>query len=96
MKIRQKELVLPSLIFVNIGCKMCYHLTWRKWKMEPSQLFLRPLKVIKESSKRHESNHCYRMESYTSFNVEKPGGGRCKENGRRGKLARQGVRTAIV
>lgn len=60
---RQKELVLPSLIFVNIGCRMCYHFTWREWKMKPSQQFLRSLKLIKESSKRHESNHCNRMKA---------------------------------
>lgn len=63
VEIRQKELVLPSLILVNTGCRMCYHLTWRKWKMEPSQLFLRSLKVIKESNKRLESNHCNKLEA---------------------------------
>lgn len=63
MEIRQKELVLPSLIHVNTGCRVCYHLTWRKWKMEPSQLFLRSLKVIKESNKSHESNHCNKVEA---------------------------------
>lgn len=63
MKVRQKESVLPSLIFVNTGYRMCYHLTWRKWKMESSQLFLMSLKVIKESNKRHESNHCNNVEA---------------------------------
>lgn len=31
--------------------------------MEPSQLFLRSLKVIKESNKRHKSNHCNKTEA---------------------------------
>lgn len=31
--------------------------------MVPSQLFLGSLKVIKESNKRHESNHCNKVEA---------------------------------
>lgn len=64
--------------------------------MESSQQFLRSLKVIKESSKRHESNHCNRMKVTKNINLEKLDGRRHKENERRGELARQGIRTAIV
>lgn len=41
---------------------MHHRWTWRKWKTELSQLFLRSLKVIKASSERHKSSHCNKME----------------------------------
>lgn len=51
--------------------------------MKPSQLFLRSLKVIKENSKKHESNHHNKMKTgYKNINLEKPDGRRFKENGR--------------
>lgn len=53
--------------------------------MEPSQVFLRSLKVIKVGNKRHESSHCNIMEALattTKNSLEKPDGRRLKENGR--------------
>ena len=63
VKIRRKESGLPSLLFVHAGCRMYHHLTWRKWKVEPSQLFLRSLKVFKDGNKWHESSHYHVMEA---------------------------------
>lgn len=63
VKVRQEEPVLPSLLPVHTGCGRYRHLTWGNWKVEPRQLFLRSLKVIKDSNKRHESNHCNTMQA---------------------------------
>lgn len=48
--------------------------------MELSQLFLRSLKVIKDSSKRHESSHCNNMEVLATkkINLETSDGRRLK------------------
>lgn len=50
--------------------------------MEPSQLLLRSLKVIKESNKRLESNHCNKLEAQSTkkkINLEEPDGRRFGE-----------------
>lgn len=56
--------------------------------MELSQLFLRSLKVIKDSSKRHESSHCNKMEVLATkkINLETPDGRRLKGTRKRGEL----------
>lgn len=71
--------------------------------MEPSQLFLRSLKVIKESNKRHESNDCSKGEALATKKLIQKGqieedseNGRRIQERRKGECKREGVvRTAM-